>query len=122
MATVDEKQSEQMVSDFDADREGYFIRHAVGEYLPPLAPKIMRRLRIRDGSSAELAYYRKTKSYYRAIKPLIDALDAADAFDASPEGQEILRAIEKECANQKPFKLGKNPFVEDTDEDDDLPF
>lgn len=54
--------------------------------------------------------------------PFEKAIEEAEAFDASPEGQEILRAIEKECAKQKPVKLGKNPFMEETDDDDDLPF
>ena len=54
--------------------------------------------------------------------PFEKAIEEAEAFDASPEGQEILRAIEKECEGQKPIKLGKNPFKEETDEEADLPF
>ena len=54
--------------------------------------------------------------------PIEKAMEEAEVFDASPEGQEILRAIEKECSKQKPQKLGNNPFTEGADEDDDLPF
>jgi hypothetical protein len=54
--------------------------------------------------------------------PLEKAIEEAEAFDASPEGQAILDAIEKDCESQKTIKLGKNPFIEDIDEDDDVPF
>lgn len=44
----------------------------------------------------------------------------AEAFDASPEGQETLRALEKECVDQKSKPLGRTPFIAYTDEDGDV--
>ena len=104
--TVSEVESAKMVAGYQSDPKAYFKAHAVDDFLPPLAPAIMERLRRGFGSLEEIDYYDCTLQCHEDL----NAHHETEMKNAGKKGGKVVHLSREEIGKKDPF------------DDDDLPF
>ncbi len=97
MAKIDDKQSGQMVSAYHADPQAFRSQYEIGDFLPPLASSVMKRLERGCGTYDELEYYECTKAGYEKAEAEV----AAERLRLKPRRSRLI--VAKESDNLLPF-------------------